>query len=402
MYPTLYHFLASTLGIHIDALLIVNTFGLFVAFAIAGAFWAMQSEMRRRTALGLFPTEMAKITTGKPFPTSDYILNGVLAFVFGYKVLWLMFSSGAGFSPQDHLATAEGSLILGLAAAAVILGLRFYADKKQRLDVPKIEEKSVDASVHMGNITTIALLSGFLGAKLFHLLEDPENLSFKRIFSEFFTSGGWTFYGGLICGAAGVLIYCYRKKLNLLQMLDSGGPAMMLSYGIGRFGCHFSGDGDWGLANVHPKPVSWLPDWLWSYTYPNNVLGNLDYVPAGMVQIPGQSGPFSYELMVPVYPTPLYEALMALGLFFLLWKVLRKRVSIPGNLFAWYMVLAGLERFAIEFIREHGSSVYHAGGMIFSQAQLISVFLMAGGAIWLLWAGKWAQKSHPPAIRGQQ
>lgn len=402
MYPTLYHFLASTLGIHIDALLIVNTFGLFVAFAIAGAFWAMQSEMRRRTALGLFPSEIAKITIGKPFPASDYILNGVLAFVFGYKVLWLMFSSGAGFSPQDHLATAEGSLILGLAAAAAILGLRFYADKKQRLETPKVEEKSVDASVHMGNITTVALLSGFLGAKLFHLLEDPQNLSFKRIFAEFFTSGGWTFYGGLICGAAGVLIYCYRKKLNLLQMLDSGGPAMMLSYGIGRFGCHFSGDGDWGLANVHPKPMNWLPDWLWSYTYPNNVLGNLDYVPEGMVQIPGQTGPFSYELMVPVYPTPLYEALMALGLFFILWKVLRKRVTVPGNLFAWYMVLAGLERFAIEFIREHGSSVYQAGGMTFSQAQLISVFLMLGGAVWLLWGGKWMQKSNTPIRASQQ
>lgn len=397
MYPTLYHFLAETFGIHINALQIVNTFGLFVAFAIAGAFVAMQSEMRRRTALGLFKTETAKVTLGKPYPISDYVLNGVLAFVFGYKVIYLMTNSGDGFAPQDHLATSEGSFLWGILAAAVVLGSRYYSDKKQRLPEPKVEEKQVDASVHMGNITTIALLSGFWGAKFFHLIEDPENLSLNRIVTEFFTSGGWTFYGGLICGAAGVLIYCYRKKLSLLQMLDSGGPAMMLSYGIGRFGCHFSGDGDWGLSNLHPKPFSWMPDWTWAYTYPHNVLGAEDFAPSGMVQIPGTTGPFNYELMVPVYPTPLYEALMALGLFFILWRVLRKRVTIPGNLFAWYMVFAGVERFAIEFIREHGSSVYKAGGLVFSQAQMISVILIVVGSIWLAWGGKRFQKKELPA-----
>ena len=47
---------------------------------------------------------------------------------------------------------------------------------------------------------------------------------------------------------------------------------MMLAYGVGRLGCHFSGDGDWGDPNRFEKPLSILPDWLWAYRYPNNVI----------------------------------------------------------------------------------------------------------------------------------
>jgi prolipoprotein diacylglyceryltransferase len=58
-------------------------------------------------------------------------------------------------------------------------------------------------------------------------------------------------------------------------------------------------------------------------------------------------------------------------------------VQAPGNVFAWYMVFAGAERFLIENIREHGESLYRAGGMVFSQAQLISLILLGVGLLWL-------------------
>ncbi len=135
----------------------------------------------------------------------------------------------------------------------------------------------------MGNITAIALISGFLGAKVFHIIETPGNFSFQAIASQFFTSGGWTFYGGLICGLGGVLIYTHKRGYPIIHVLDSAGPPMMLAYGVGRFGCHFSGDGDWGVAN--PSPNSWLPDWAWAYKYPHNVLGK-DYASAGMEKNP--------------------------------------------------------------------------------------------------------------------
>lgn len=393
MFPTLYHFIHDVFGISLNFLQVVNTFGFFVALAIAGAFWAMQKEFARKTKEGKFPYSTITTIVGKPFALSDYIWNALLAFIFGFKVVYLGLNAGTGFSPQEHLATTEGNWIAGLLLALVVSALKYRADKKQQLPEPKSVESTVDASHFMGNITTVALLSGFLGAKVFHILEDLDHLTVKVFISDFFSSGGWTFYGGLICGAAGVLIYCKRKGLNLLHVLDAGGPAMMLSYGIGRFGCHFSGDGDWGLPNLHPKPFSWLPDWAWSYTYPHNVLGMGDYPPAEMIPIKGFTGDFSYELMTPVYPTPLYEALMGVGLFFILWRFLRKRNMLPGNMFACYLIFAGIERFVIESIREHGSSLYKMGNLVFSQAQMISVFLVLVGAIWLFWLSK---KAKPP------
>jgi prolipoprotein diacylglyceryltransferase len=103
-----------------------------------------------------------------------------------------------------------------------------------------------------------------------------------------------------------------------------------------------------------------------------------------MIPIPGCTGDYCYELAVPVYPTPLYEALMGLLLFFVLWKFLRHRIQAPGKLFACYMVFAGAERFLIEAIREHGESLYSLGSVTFSQAQMISLLLMLGGVLWLL------------------
>lgn len=386
MFPTLYHFVKDLFGIEIPALQILNTFGFFVALSIAGAFWAMATEMRRRTALGQFKSVEVKTITGVAYPLSDYLLNGVFAFVFGYKILYLMFPGEDHFVPQAHIFTAEGNLLYGLLAMLVVLGWRYYGDKKQRLPEPKIEIQTQSADWHMGNITTVALLSGFAGAKLFHILENPAGLSLAAIADAFFSTGGWTFFGGLVCGAAGVLIYCRQKGISLLRMLDAGGPAMMLSYGIGRFGCQFSGDGDWGVANTAANPFSWLPDWAWSYTYPHNVLGGQTggFTPDGMVPIPGCTGDYCFQLAVPVYPTPLYEALMGLCLFFVLWKLLRFKSYAPGKLFAWYMVFAGVERFMIEMIREHGDNLYRMGSVVFSQAQLISLILMLGGTIWLL------------------
>jgi phosphatidylglycerol:prolipoprotein diacylglycerol transferase len=392
VFPTIYHFVKDLTGLEIGFLQILNTFGFFVAISIAGAFMAMASEMKRRTAMGQFDTVLVVTETGKPFPIPDYILNGGLAFIFGYKLVWLAINAGEGFVPQEHIFTLEGSWLMGLLLAIGVVVWRYRADMKQRLPEPKKTETRQDADWHMGNITTIALLSGFLGAKVFHILENPAGLTLGTFVTEIFSTGGWTFYGGLICGAAGVLIYCSRKKLSLLRMLDSGGPAMMLSYGIGRFGCHFSGDGDWGIANTSPRPgfLSWLPDWAWSYTYPNNVLGGQSGpgIPSGMVPIKGCEGDYCFELATPVYPTPIYEAFMGIGLFLILWYVLRKKNLLPGNLFAWYMIFAGIERFLIESIREHGESLYKLGGLVFSQAQLISVILAVAGSAWLLLPAK--------------
>lgn len=382
MFPTLYHFFKDTLGIELPFLEIVNTFGLFVALAIGAAYWAMQTEFLRRSELGYFPVKTQKVTIGMPASASDYVFNGLFGFLFGFKIIYLALNSGGGFVPQDHIFTSDGDIALGLFTTALVLGYRYYTDKKERLEKPV--EKSVKFTMadEMGNITAVALITGFLGAKIFHILETPENFSIQVILSQLLTTGGWTFFGGLICGAGGVLWYVKKKGYSIIHTLDAAVPGMMLAYGVGRFGCHFAGDGDWGIANSNGS--SWFPDWAWAYKYPHNVLGK-EYGTAGMERIPGCDGNYCFQLIDPVYPTPLYEALMALALFSILWFYVRKLSLKPGMILGVYLMFAGVERFLIEFIREHGDSLYRIGDLIFSQAQMISLTMIVMGiAVWVL------------------
>ena len=93
------------------------------------------------------------------------------------------------------------------------------------------------------------------------------------------------------------------------------GP-LMLAYGIGRIGCHMSGDGDWGISNLKPKP-EWkklLPDWMWAYTYPNNVIRAGEPMDTCLDPL----RVYCYELSTPVYPTAVYEALMGIILFMII------------------------------------------------------------------------------------
>lgn len=353
--------------------------------SIGAAFYTMSAELDRKTNLKQFAKVKVKQVTGMAVPQSEYVINGLMGFVFGYKILYLMIETGDGFSPQDHVFSTEGSFLCGALSMAFSLWRTHVADKKQRAETPSEVVVEMGASANMPNLTTVALLSGFLGAKVFHLLETPSEIHWDTFFIDLLTSGGWTFYGGLICGAAGVIWYTAKKGMHWRHVFDAGGPAMMLSYGLGRFGCHFSGDGDWGVANVKPNPG--LPDWAWAYKYPHNVLGK-DYASTGMEAIPGCSGEYCYQLSVPVYPTPLYEALMALGLFAILWFVLRNRNWAPFQFFSIYMFMAGAERMLIESIREHGVSLYSFMGMSFSQAQMISLIMMMLGILGFVWAAK--------------
>jgi phosphatidylglycerol---prolipoprotein diacylglyceryl transferase len=387
VFPTLYHFLKDTLGLEIPFLEIVNTFGLFVAFAIGAAYWAMQTEFSRRASLGHFKTSITEVKVGEPEPLADYITNALFAFVFGFKIIYLVQQSGEGFVPQEHIFTAEGNFMVGVLLAIISLAYKWYLDKKQRLNPPVVKKVKSSLAEEMGNITAVALISGFLGAKVFHILETPENFSISAIVEQLFTTGGWTFYGGLICGATGVLWYTTKKGYSFWHVLDGGVPAMMLAYGVGRFGCHFSGDGDWGIANSQTS--SWLPNWAWAYKYPHNVLGK-SYGGPEMEPIPGCEGNYCFQLIDPVYPTPLYEALMALLLFGVLWFYVRKLTLKPGGVLAIYLVFAGVERFMIEMIREHGDSLYRLGNLIFSQAQMISLVLIVSGIIlWFLSSKNW-------------
>jgi len=377
MYATLYDLIRDLTGLQLPFLKVVNMFGLLVALSVAAAYQVFQAEFKRRHLLGQFPSFTLISISGKPFSMADYAGSAVLGFIMGHKLLYLIiWPEAAGQDPAGFLFSADGSLWLDLLVMGIVLGLKYREDLKQRLPEPMDEKNTIGPDYFMGNITGVALLFGFLGAKIFHILEDWSNF-LADPFDSIFSTGGWTFYGGLIGGGAAVLYYCRKKGLSMLRVLDVGAPGMMVSYAIGRLGCHLSGDGDWGIVNT-AQPPSWMPKWFWAYDYPNNVIG------AG-VQIPGCEGAHCFQLEAPVFPTPLYEFLAGMLLFGILWT-LRKKLKAPGLLFAVYMIMAGVERWLVETIRVN--TRYEWAGLSFSQAQLISVLLILFGSLGAWWLTK--------------
>ncbi len=227
----------------------------------------------------------------------------------------------------------------------------------------------------VADLAFVVTLAGIVGARIFHILENLDQF-FADPSSMIFNRSGLSIFGGLIIGTLAGLICVRRWKLPLRPMLDAVAPAMMLGYALGRVGCQVSGDGDWGtVANMALKP-GWLPNWFWTQSYENNVVGIL--IPA-----PG------------VYPTPLYESVMGFICFALLWSV-RKHPFQIGWLFSLYLLLAGIERLLIEQIRIN--PVLSFVGLHATQAEFISVAIMALGLVGLVLLSRRAEFKKAGAI----
>ena len=368
MYPTLYHAVLDVFGISIPAFKIVMMFGFFVALAFLAASWVITLEFKRLEEEGVLKSIEKKVS--QPNIVRELITNGFLGFVIGFKLVFLALNfSALSDNPQAFLISGEGSWMWGSVLLVVFVGYRYYQYVKEGKIDP---DQTITFHPHMiiGNLTFIAALSGFAGAKLFHHLEH-----FKELFADpmvLFRDpfSGLTFFGGLIGGAIGVLWYAGKNGVPWRRMLDMGGPAMMLAYGVGRMGCHMSGDGDWGIENLATKPswLNWLPDWAWAYSYEGNVHGLV--------------------LENPVWPTPLYEVVMALSLFLILWVIRKKFV--PGVLFCFYLIFAGIERFLIEKIRVNPD--YHFLSLDFTQAEMISFSFVLLGIIGIVFFKKESKK----------
>lgn len=232
-----------------------------------------------------------------------------------------------------------------------------------------------------GTITIIAVVSGLLGAKALHLIENWDE--FIRRPSEAISPGGLTWYGGFLLGLICVIWYVRRKRLPLLQFLDILGVALMLSYGVGRIGCHLSGDGDYGAPTNLPwgtiyaqgiaKPTYALAEYFiehpderaaWSYD-------SLRVIPAGLDRM---GHPMSrFDQVTPLHPTPIYELLIGIAGFGIL-LALKKRPWPDGAVFMIYLMISGVFRFAVEFLRLNPRLAF---GL--SEAQIFSVILFVAG-----------------------
>jgi len=280
-------------------------------------------------------------------------------------------------------------LIGGIIFCVLFAVFKWYEKNREKLDPPQLVRIKIRPYERIGDITMVAAISGVIGAKLFAMLEDLDlvfngGLSFGQWAASLFSGSGMAIYGGLIGGF--IATYFYVKKIGLkpIHVMDAVAPALMISYAVGRMGCHFSGDGDWGdpiklvgeqgeLIYEYTKPaiIGFLPDWVWAYDYPHNVIDS-------GVRMEDCEFRYCNRLPVPVFSTPIYEIVMASILGGILWGI-RKRIVIPGMLFFIYLIMNGFERFAIEQIRINEE--YNVFGFLLTQAEIIALSLVLIGII---------------------
>jgi phosphatidylglycerol---prolipoprotein diacylglyceryl transferase len=412
MYPNLYYAVKDLFGLDLKFLHFINSFGFFVALSFIGAAMVITNELKRKERQGLLEAEEETIVVGKIASPGELLTNFILGFLIGYKIIGL-FTANTPLSqnPADFIFSSAGNGWAGLALGLLFAGLKWREKYKQKL--PKPEERKIRIWPHdrVGDIIILGAVFGFLGAKIFNSLETWDDFIRDPV-ASLLSFSGLTFYGGLILAALSIWYYARKHKIGFWYLNDAAAPALMLAYGTGRIGCQVSGDGDWGIVNsayavgpnlktipgspenfqaeltknsdfylsqfgslniphISLKGPSFLPDWLFGYSYPHNVIGE-------GVKIAGCNGPYCSYLPLPVFPTPFYETIVCVGLFFLIWS-LRKKFRIPGTLFAFYLIINGMERFFIEKIRVN--TRYSIFGFHPTQAEIISTLLVIGGGI---------------------
>lgn len=245
-----------------------------------------------------------------------------------------------------HISTFGIMVGIAIIAANYILQKEFY---RSGIDL-----------ILSDQIMVLTIVLGFIGARIFYVLEMKSTWNDIESFWFTFYRGGLTFYGGFLLAAIGIIIFIKNKKKNILTMADLMMPSISIGYGFGRLGCFFSGDGCYGTQCTLelPTPLCMrFPDgaypWqkiIQQYANPN----------------------------VTVYNTPLYEASFAFLLFIFFWNT-RNKKWMPGIRLSIFTISYSIMRFFIEFIRRNPKDVFGI-----TQAQFISIILLTISIIFLI------------------
>jgi phosphatidylglycerol:prolipoprotein diacylglycerol transferase len=223
-------------------------------------------------------------------------------------------------------------------------------------------------------ITILAVVFGIAGAKILFLIEEWQ-VFLRNPVSEAFSPGGLTWYGGFVLGLTAVSVYVRKKRISFLKIWDCLAVGLIIAYGVARIGCHLAGDGDYGFPTTLP----------WGTNYENGT-----YPPSHALAIfPEIAGHYPGGVVpdnVPCHPTPIYELVLGVIGFGILWK-LRTRPWRDGRLFMFYLMLSTLFRFSVEFLRLNPRWLF---GL--SEAQLIAVPLFVFGLVMFI---RWRSPAEP-------
>ena len=441
MYPNLYYIFKDWFGVEWHGLSFLNTFGLMVAIAFVVAAIVLSSELKRKEKQGLlFPREES-ITVGKPATFTDILINALIGFLFGYKLIGLFLSKPVDINPQSYIFSMDGNIWGGIAGALLLGGLKWWDKHKQKLNAPEKRIVRIWPHDRVGDIIILGLIFGILGAKLFDNLENWDEF-IKDPIGSIFSPSGLTFYGGLILATIAICWFAVKKGIKLRHLVDAAAPALMIAYAIGRIGCQVSGDGDWGVFNsayvsdahgniyeAQPGDFKNKLNKYTSYFTTGELLdssghsipsasGSLQYVtdrayhsidsvphksfkgPSFLpkwffaytfpnnvnkdgIQIPGNIEEHNKVLPTPVFPTSLYETIICTLLFLFMWG-LRRKIKTPMVMFGLYLILNGTERFFMELIRVNKS--YNILGFQSSQSEIIALGLVISGILLVIYA----------------
>ena len=382
MYPNLYYLIDDFFGVKLNGLRLVNSFGFFVAIAFVASGFVLYNELKRKESIGEFTPTEESIIIGAPASMSELLTSFFFGFLFGYKIIGAFTIADALNNTQAFILSLQGNMGAGILVGAIMVYLKWKEKDKDKLAKPETRKLLLWPHDRVGDIVLQAALWGFLGAKIFHNLENLEELMLDP-WGSLISFSGLTFYGGLILATIAIIVFIRKYNMRVIHFADAMAPTMLFAYAAGRIGCHISGDGDWGIPNLNPKPFTWLPDWFWSYQYPHNVVN------AG-VPIPGCVGNYCNQLPEGVYPTTFYEVIIMFILFLIVWMV-RKKITQPGIITGIYFIFAGGERFFIEKIRVNNKYTFLPFQP--TQAELISVILIILGIVFLVKSKSWFPKN---------
>ncbi len=211
-------------------------------------------------------------------------------------------------------------------------------------------------------------VGGLAGARLYDVF-DNWRLYMADPITIIWSGSGFVWFGGFIGGVTAAYFVARHYKVSFGATADMCGPALAIGQALGRIGCHLSGDGDWGLPSTLP----------WAVAYPKAIVG---WNSQTVLKLDAHDNLVSgFFAGVRVHPAPIYEAILYTIVFIILWS-LRRRSDVAGRIFYLYLVLLGGCRFMVEFVRINPRVLW---GL--SEAQLISIVMMAGGAAALYMTG---------------